>query len=107
LLRPVKGSTTADPAAVVDCCGCPGVGAVVGADAAADDAAGVVAEAVAVAPEAGAAVADAAEAAADIAEDAAVPGVAEEPGLDAPVLEHAAFPTVATTIATVPAILLN
>jgi hypothetical protein len=103
----VKGSTTADPAAVVDCCGCPGVGGVVGADAAADDAAGVVAEAVAVAPEAGAAVADAAEAAADIAEDAAVPGVAEEPGLDAPVLEHAAFPTMATTIATVPAILLN
>ena len=85
---------------MVDCWGCPAVGAVVGADTAADDAADVT-------PEAGAAVADAAEAAADIAEDAAVPGVAEEPGLDAPMLEHAAFPAVATTITTVPAILLN
>jgi hypothetical protein len=98
----VKGSTTADPAAVVDCCGCPDVGA-----DAADDVADAVAEAVAVTPEAGAAVADAAEAAADIAEDAPVTGVAEEPGLYAPVVEHAAFPTVATTIATVPAILPN
>jgi hypothetical protein len=105
LLRPVKDSTTADPAAVEDCWGCADV---------ADGAADAVAVAVAVAPDAGVAepdagavADDAAEATADIAEAAAVPGVAAEPGPDAPVLEHAAFPTVATTIATVPAILVN
>jgi hypothetical protein len=84
LLRPVNGSTTPDPAAVVDCWGCADVDAVVGADVA-DGVADSVAEAVAVAPDAEAA----------------------EPGPDAPVLEHAALPAVATTIATVPAILLN
>ena len=110
MLRPVKGSTTADPDAVVDCWGCPGVDAVVGADEAAD----AVAEAAVVAPDAGAAVVDAAavavdaaEAAADIAEAAAVVGPVVEPGPDAPVLVQAALPAVATTTATMPAILVN
>jgi hypothetical protein len=83
----VNGITTADPAAVVDCWGCPDVGADLGADAAA--------EVVAVAPDAGA------------ADAAGVAGVVADPEPDAPVLVQAALPAVTRTIATVKAILVN
>jgi hypothetical protein len=61
----VKGSTTADPAAVEDCWGCPAVDVAV-------DAADVPDDAVVVAPDDG-------EAAVDVAEAAGVAGVEEEP----------------------------
>jgi hypothetical protein len=82
----VNGSTTADPAAVEDCWGCPDVDAVVAGADVPDDA-------VVVVPDAG--------------EAAVAAGVAGDLGPDAPRPAQAVLPAMAMTIATVPAILIN